>query len=348
VSENHILFEVKSGHGGDVGVVTLNRPEALNALTLSMLENLQEQMEAWESDDRIKAVIIKSAISKAFCAGGDVRYIYQNRQVDDNNLHPFFEVEYKLNRFLHNFSKPYISFCDGITMGGGVGISIHGSHRVGTMETVWAMPETKIGFFPDVGVSYYLAQCPDFTGYYLALSGRSINAVTALDLGLMDFLVPAESLLLLEQRIIDTPFLDNPYQVVTDVINTCVCGSVDTSSLRSYFPVISRCFSLGSISAIFSALELEGCDWSLALLSELKKRSPLSLNVVFHQLNRVVGMTIEEVMLQDSVLARHFLQGYDFYEGARAVLVDKDNQPLWQPSTLQEVTDKMTKHYFMS
>jgi enoyl-CoA hydratase len=341
-----ILFDVQSGVDGNVGVITLNRSKALNALTLSMFEQLSEKMIAWESDASIKAVIIKSSSTRAFCAGGDIRYIYQERVDLSAQPHPFFQIEYQFNQFLHHFKKPYIALCDGITMGGGVGVSIHGSHRVATPNMIWSMPETKIGFFPDVGVSYYLAKCSDYVGYYLALSGRSINAYTAKELGLVDVVVASECLESLESDLVNMEWSDDFLNRVSNLVESYEDANEGDIELQEYFPVIRRCFSQDSVSSIFDALEFEGSDWAISLLEELKQRSPTSLNIAYHQLNRVVGMTLDDVMQQDAVLANHFLQGHDFFEGARALIVEKDNTPAWRPDSIGDVTERMVQAYF--
>jgi enoyl-CoA hydratase len=345
MNEKDIIFQVSTGVGGDVGIIILNRLKALNALSLEMLQQMTVKMQAWERDDSIKAVIIKSASDRVFCAGGDIRFIYQNRHQDFSQPHPYFKTEYELNKFLYHFKKPYIALCDGLTLGGGVGISIHGTHRIVTNHLSWAMPETKIGFFPDVGVSYYLGQCADYFGYYLALSGRTIDASTALELDLVDYVVDSDSLVDLEQRIINTEFGHNVNKSVNKIISRYKC-QLEQSSLNEHAPMIRRCFSLNSVSAIFDALSLESCDWAKSLLQELKQRSPLSLYVTYNQLNNVVGMSLDEVMAQDTSLVHNFLQGHDFYEGTRALIIDKDNLPVWRPARMEDVTDNMVQMYF--
>jgi enoyl-CoA hydratase len=343
--DQYIVFEEKVVTGGRIGFIILNRPQALNALTYDMLVVLTQKMTQWQGDDTILAVIIKSSSERAFCAGGDIRSLYKYRHLRFNQPHPFFSVEYEFNRFLYHFKKPYVAFCNGMTMGGGVGISIHGSHRIASDSMVWAMPETKIGFFPDVGVSYYLAKCPDFVGYYLALSGHSIDAETARLLGLVDFIVPDQSWALCEEKIVSADLTHAPFKKISRILSSC--QSVESlSGLQEYFPLINRCFSLNSLPAIFNALELEDCDWGKQLLVDLYQRAPLSLKITYQQLNRVVGMSLDEVMAQDTGLVHHFLQGHDFYEGARALIVDKDNTPLWKPERMDQVTETMVEHYF--
>ncbi len=345
MDEQDIVFDVAPGVGGDVGVIILNRIKVLNALSFSMLQQMITKMQEWQEDESIKAVIIKSCSAQVFCAGGDIRFIYQNRHQDFSKPHPYFKTEYELNKFLYHFTKPYIALCDGVTMGGGVGISIHGSHRVATNNMTWAMPETKIGFFPDVGVSYYLGQCADYSGYYLALSGRSIDATTALDLDLVDYVVSSESLIDIEQQIINTEFSDKANKSVNKIISGYKCD-LNQSNLQEYAPIIRRCFSLNTVPAIFDALSLESCDWANSLFEELKQRSPLSLYVTYSQLNKVVGMSLDEVMAQDTSLVHNFLQGHDFYEGTRALIIDKDNAPTWRPASMDDVTDNMVQTYF--
>ena len=341
-----ILFDEREGRSGKIGVITLNRSKVLNALSFAMLEQLLEKMTVWQSDPVVKAVVIKSSSSRAFCAGGDIRDIYRERVDVSTKPHPFFHLEYRFNQFLYHFNKPYIALCDGITMGGGVGVSIHGSHRVATPNMVWSMPETKIGFFPDVGVSFYLAKCPDYVGYYLALSGRSIDAVAAKQLGLVDVVVASDRLASLEDDLVNMEWPEDAIGAVSNLLCSYELSQEAECGIQEYFPVISRCFSLESLNAIFDALEFEGSDWAMSLREEMLQRSPISLSVAYHQLNRVLGMSLDEVMQQDAMLARHFLQGHDFFEGTRALIVDKDNAPTWKPGSIGGVTEGMVKAYF--
>ena len=229
-------------------------------------------------------------------------------------------------------------------MGGGVGISVHGSHRVVTERCQWAMPETKIGFFPDVGVSYHLARCPEMVGYYLALSGRSIPAACAHEFGLADAVVDASHLGELEQALYATELCGDVNTVLSDVISHFMTPSV--SLLAEYYPKIRRCFSMCSVAGIIEALALEGDDWSDALIAELNERSPTSLAVTFAQLNRAINFELNEVIQQDAVLANHFLQQPDLFEGVRALLIDKDGQPKWTPATLTAVQPERVEDYF--
>src|SRR3990167_4221018 len=188
-----ILFEELVGHEGNIGLVTLNRPKALNALTHSMILSLDKQLTLWEEQENIKAIVITAVEGRAFCAGGDIRFTYEKWDYNDGSLPLYFRDEYRLNRRIFHYSKPYIALLDGITMGGGVGISIHGSHRVATENLVFAMPETGIGFFPDVGGTYFLPRLPDKFGYYLGITGARIDCYDCCALGLTQHFVSRAS-----------------------------------------------------------------------------------------------------------------------------------------------------------
>ena len=329
------------------GVITLNRPKTLNALNFIMVTQMLEKLNDWALDDTIGAVLIKSEHEKAFCAGGDIRQLYFNQ--DDGMQHSalFFETEYQLNQTIFNFPKPYIALLDGLTMGGGVGISVHGSHRVATEHCQWAMPESKIGFFTDVGASFHLARCSEMVGYYLGLSGRSIDAATAADMGLVDSLVSSAHLQELEQALYATNIddLQNNHHIVSEVISHFVTPMSELS-LAEYYPKIRRCFSMGSVEAIIGALQMEADDWSDQLVQDLTQRSPTSLTVIYKLLNRAINLSFEAVIQQDLIVAKHFLQSDDLFEGIRALLIDKDQKPKWKPAQLADIVNDTVENYF--
>lgn len=330
-----ILFNQKN----HLGIITLNRPQALNALSLDMFLALKKYLALWKNDDSIDAVLIKSNNEKAFCAGGDVKSIYENKNVE--LAKNYFRLEYEINRLIFHYPKPYIALLNGIAMGGGLGISMHGSHCVSSENLRFAMPETLIGFFPDVGVSYHLSRLPDFIGFYLALTGNSLDATIAHQLGLIKNIVPYHHFDGLENKLIQH-----------NLNHEKVCEIVDDFSIpNQYQPIphkdtIKNCFSKNSVEDIFSALNNFPDPFSDEIISVLKARSPTSLKVTFEQLKKAEKIEFDEVIEMDYKIASHMLINHDFFEGVRAAIIDKDKKPKWEPSTLNAVTTEFVEKFF--
>lgn len=330
---------------GQIGLVTLNRPEALNALTLSMLNALQEQLAAWAQDEAIAAVVVRASPGKAFCAGGDIRWLYEAGKSDDPKQMDFFWHEYRLNNYIHHYKKPYIALMDGITMGGGVGISLHGSHPVATERFVFAMPETGIGFFPDIGASYLLSRCPDATGVYLGLTGNRLNAGEAQSLDLVRFTINSEQIDSLLEQLIDTD-LSNHAQIKIDALLHEYTSPIFRDQKMQHLEHISSAFNQPSVEAIFKELQKHDTEWHWQTLNSLKAKSPLSLKVTFAQIKKAKSMSMAECVQMDYCLVGHFMHHPDFYEGVRALLIDKDKKPKWQPGVLSEVSEDMVTSFF--
>lgn len=338
---NDILFEVNN----NLGKIILNRPQALNALNNDMFVQLHEQLVRWEKDVSIKAVIVRSNCEKAFCAGGDIRAIYENKHVSPDVLSDYFRLEYAINRFIAHFSKPYIALTHGITMGGGIGVSLHGSHCVAAENLRWAMPETRIGFFPDVGATYYLSRLPNHIGVYLALTGNAIDEQIALQLCLIKHCVALQDFDALEKKLTETVFGPSDFDVVTKIINLF---SLDVVKIKNTLPMneIASCFCFSTVEEIFYALKSANTDWSQEILSQLLKCSPTSLKVALQQLYNAKEKTIDAVFEMDLQIARVMLEHDDFYEGVRAAIIDKDKNPQWKPKNLSDVTNKLIDNYF--
>ncbi|PJD91417.1 MAG: 3-hydroxyisobutyryl-CoA hydrolase [Legionella sp.] len=324
--------------------MTLHRPKALHALSLPMIDIMTQQLLLWQSDDTIHAVVVQASAGKAFCAGGDVRQIYQLRSDFSQQLN-FFEREYRLNQLIHDFPKPYIALMDGITMGGGVGVSLHGSHPVASERFVFAMPETGIGFFPDIGASHILARCPGQFGFYLGLTGDRINAKDAVALKLVAALVPAEDFPKLVTTLLAADLSHNAHQTVNECLAAYAENNV-TSSLIKKEEGIDACFVADSLERILDRLQQRKEVWFQDLYTRLLTKSPLSLKVTLQQLRMTRSKNLAACLEIDGRLVRHFLQDHDFYEGVRAVVVDKDHQPYWQPMTVADVTPMMVNRYF--
>lgn len=328
-----------------LGIIMLNRPQALNALTHEMAIALYEQLEQWEAEQEIKAVTIQGKGEKAFCAGGDIRKIYDARHDKHLAIKQFFWDEYRLNHRIHHYPKPYIALLDGITMGGGVGVSIHGSHRIATELFSFAMPETGIGFFPDIGGSYFLSRCPGQTGIYLGLTGTRIKAADALYLGLIDYFVLEEKKAELLDALASTRLLGYPHTAITEIIKS-FSTPAETAPLINYRELIDQCFVFNTIEEIFTALRAQDNEWCTNTLKILQSKSPTSLKVTLQQLRNAATLDFDQCMQMEYRMVLRFLAGHDFYEGVRAVIVDKDQKPQWQPAELSAVTQNDVDKYF--
>lgn len=341
-----ILFEELQGKGGNLGIITLNRPAALNSLNIEMIEAMYAQLGAWQTARHIKAVIIQSAKGRAFCAGGDIRLAYERMKNQDPHTVDFFRDEYQLNRRIFHFPKPYIALLDGITMGGGVGISIHGSHRLATDKLLFAMPETGIGFFPDVGASYFLPRLPHRMGYYLGLTGARINCDDCVALGIATQKVSSESFPQLIQALAETAFDEEPRIAVTKII-AAFDQPHASSILMQEQQVINQCFGADSMDEILHALLRSENDFCKQAASVLASKSPTSLKISLRALQNGHDLTFDDCMQQDYRLVSRFLKGHDFAEGIRAVIIDKDQSPRWKPAQLSEVSEGEVKKYFL-
>lgn len=329
-----------------LGMITLTRPQALNALNLTMINALQQQLSSWQADDSVHAVVIQ-AEGRAFCAGGDIRELHTHKAHDLSEKLHFFWHEYRLNYFIRQFSKPYIALMDGITMGGGVGIALHGSHPIAGEHFSFAMPETGIGFFPDVGASYLLAHCPGYLGFYLGLTGNRLNVDESFAAGLIKGIIPAEHFADFLTALSETDLSLNAFVGVERCLSQYSRLPQSSTELSKNNSMINDCFSHASVGDILSALSSKKNEWARKVHEQLLKKSPLSLEVTFIQLHRAKSMKFAACLKMDYLLASHFLKDSDFYEGIRALLVDKDNQPQWQPSSLTAIDEHQVANYFI-
>ncbi|MDA8443771.1 enoyl-CoA hydratase/isomerase family protein [Paracidovorax valerianellae] len=348
VATAEVLSEVR----GQVGFITLNRPRALNALSLGMVRALMQTLLAWQHDERIAAVAIRGSNKEgpfgAFCAGGDIRFLHQAGSQGDPRLEDFFTEEYALNHLIHHYGKPYIAVMDGIVMGGGMGISQGASLRIVTERTKMAMPETAIGLFPDVGGGYFLSRCPGYAGEWLGLTGDTIGAGEAVALGLADGCMPSDQQAAVWEALGSGSFVDG--KAVENLIATKFIAkeALDTAVVAE----IDQCFSLGSVQAIISALEAAGSEWARAAAATLRKRSPLMLHVVLEQIRRARGMDLAADLRMERDMVRHcfYLRPgqSETVEGIRALAVDKDHAPRWNPARIEDVTPEMVAPFFDS
>jgi enoyl-CoA hydratase len=327
---------------GNLGVITLNKPQALNALSLAMIAVIEPQLHAWASDDNIAAVVIQGAGDRVFCAGGDIQDLYEKR--GNNYGAIYFTAEYSLNVTIFNYPKPYIALMDGVVMGGGVGVSVHGSHRVVTERTLFAMPETGIGLFPDIGASWFLTRCPGEIGMYLGLTGYRMRAADCLYAGIGDVHIPSDNLDAVIDALVSTP----PEADVISAVLSQFSADPGPNKLAEYRAAIDRCFSATSVEAILTRLAAEDSVWADGTAGVIGTKSPTSLKVSFRQLR--IGPTLkrfEDVMAMEFRIGDRCYHGNDLFEGIRAVVIDKDGAPNWQPPDLAGVSETDVDEYFV-
>jgi enoyl-CoA hydratase len=327
---------------GEAGLITLNRPKALNALTLAMVREMRRALDAWAKDPAVTRIIVQGAGEKAFCAGGDIRQLTEDLRAGrrDEAL-AFWREEYQLNIAIKRYPKPYISLIDGICMGGGVGVSLHGTVRVAGDRYLFAMPEVGIGFFPDVGATYALPRLPGQMGMYLALTGERVKRADAMMLGLATHAVPSGNIEGLRQALI----AGDPVEVAL----SRVAIDPDPAPLEAERDLIDACFSADSVIDILTRLDRaaeKGSDFAARTVAGMRAKSPTSMNLAFEQVRRGATMDFEDAMKTEFRIVSRIGDGHDFFEGVRALLIDKDNQPRWQPASLEAVDRAVIEHHF--
>lgn len=335
-----ILFSQDSG----VGVIMLNRPDVLNALSTDMCLKLDEQLKEWESNDEINVVIIEGAGEKAFCAGGDVRSIVEQGYQENAIAKEFFATEYKMNARIHHFSKPFIALLDGIVMGGGVGVSIHGSHRIVTEKTLFAMPESAIGLIPDVGGSYFLPRLPGALGRYLGLTGARLKGSDILYAGIGTAYMSSDKINDFVEALKNEDIIshDDVDQLIAKIAEDPGHAPID-----EFRDLIDAAFSELTVEDIFEHLSEIDHDWARETYAVLKKMSPISLKLITEQLNRGGKLEFDDCMIMEyRIVCAISAYDSDFYEGVRAVLIDKDHNPNWMPAKLGDVNHEMVLAHF--
>jgi enoyl-CoA hydratase len=336
-SEPHIRIETE----GAAGIITLNRPRVLNALTTPMRAEMSAAMRRWARDPQIYAVLLASTSERAFCAGGDLREFVEWGRTAPAMARRSLAEEYALNWQLECFTKPTVSLIDGVVMGSGVGISLYGTHRIAGERYRFAMPETGVGLFPDVGVCWAFARLPGEVGTYLALTGRTIGPADAYRLGLLTHCIPAERFSEIRSAVAGAdpidPVLDERHQDPGP-------GELDTVA-----QAIARCFATTTVEGIIAALREEQGDtaeWAQGVVRELEQRSPVSLKLTVRHVREARGLDLRRTLIGDYRLACRCLEHEDLYEGVRAMLIDRDRQPAWQPRRLEDVSDALIESYF--
>lgn len=351
MSDNTVLAQLR----GQLGVITLNRPSALNALSLAMIREITAALLGWRHDDAVQAVLLRGAgregKAPAFCAGGDIRFFHQAALAGDPALEDFFTEEYSLNHLIHGYGKPTIVLMDGITMGGGMGLAQGATLRVATEHSKLAMPETHIGLFPDVGGGWFLGRCPGHVGEYLALTGHVMGAADAIEVGLADVHLPAAELPALIESLADQP-IENGAQALA-AVRARARPAAHAGTLAAHRAAIDRHFAAPSVPAIAASLAQDGSEWATHTLALLRQRSPLMLAVTLEQLRRARGMRLDDELRMERDLVRHCFHlrpgaASETVEGIRALAVDKDHQPRWQPAAIEAVDAAQVEPFFVS
>ncbi|WBY09963.1 enoyl-CoA hydratase/isomerase family protein [Sphingomonas sp. 7/4-4] len=326
---------------GRTGRIRLNRPKAIHALNTAMCAKMLDALLAWRSDTDVEAVLIDHAEGRGFCAGGDIRMIAESGAGDGAAARDFFRVEYQLNHALFTYAKPIVAFMDGITMGGGVGISMPAKFRVATENTRFAMPETGIGLFPDVGGGWYLSRLPGRIGEYLALTGARLNGADCLKLGLATHYMASAKLDEAKQGLIERPSSE-----IVSVLEG-MADVPDDDTILEHRADIDRLFAGDTLEEIIAALAADSGLWAKEQLAILATKSPQAMKVSLHLVRLGRHMpSFEDEMRQEFAVASRVVQRPDFAEGVRAVIVDKDNEPRWQPATIEGVTDHVIDQIF--
>lgn len=341
-----ILFASADG----LATVLLNRPRALNALSLNKVRQLDPMLRQWAADDSVHCVVVEGAGDKAFCAGGDIRALWDaNRTGDLETLRTFFAEEYRLNRLIRTYPKPYVALMDGITMGGGVGISIHGSHRIATERTLFAMPETGIGMIPDVGGTYFLPRLPGHVGLFLGLTGARLKAADAYAIGIATHVIPSER----RDEVVAALREAEREELTPDQLQTAVTCILEmfhedpgTGALERHQDDIENLFNRASVEEITEALLSDGRPWAQEQAKTLASKSPFALKVTFRQLQLGAQLEFDRCMQVEWRVSQRLAAGPDFAEGVRAVIVDKDNAPRWSAASLAEVDNAVVDALF--
>lgn len=312
---------------GRLALATLNRPAALNALNRDMIGALHRQLVEWAADPAVDVVAVEGAGERAFCAGGDVVSLYHQGRVSAEVWQGFFHDEYRLNQAIARYPKPFVALVDGISMGGGVGVSVHAPFRVATERTLFAMPETGIGLIPDVGASHALAHFPGEFGTWAGLTGARVRGADAVHIGYCSHFVPSAELAALKER------LGNSAETVDHVLKTFDSIGREPDGLATLRDGIDYHFSHHEVEAILASLD-GGDDWAMQQAATIRTMSPTSLKLTLHALRAAEGSTLEEALKLEYRMVCAIRDHHDFYEGIRAQLIDKDKSPAWAPATL--------------
>lgn len=344
--EGHVLSEVRNR----IGHLVLNRPAGLNALTLEMVRTLKTCLDDWAVDPQVKAVLLRGSGDRAFCAGGDIRSLYDSYQTGDSVHTDFFVEEYALDLTLHHYRKPVMVLMDGLTLGGGMGLAQAADLRIVTERSRLAMPETGIGYFPDVGGSYFLPRLPGELGIYLGVTGVQIQAADALYCGLADWHMGSDRVATLDERLQHITWTEYPLKDLQGVLARLGVQVLSHPPLDKLRPAIDHFFGLPDIASMIEQLQqvsvANSQKWARATAQLMVGRSPLAMSVTLEMLRRGRHMTLEECFAMELQLDRQWFAQGDIIEGVRALLIDKDKNPRWNPPTVQDLSPGQVEAFF--
>lgn len=346
---NYVLSEIKN----HIGIITLDRPKALNSLSLEMVRAITEKLLVWRDDQNVRAVFIHSSSEKAFCAGGDIRFFYdvgtQSPMQDSALLEDFFTEEYALNHLIHFYPKPYIALMHGVVMGGGMGIAQSGVSsrlRIVTERTKMAMPEVNIGLFPDVGGGYFLNQTPGEIGTYLGLTGEIIQAADAIYADLADVYIPSSAIPELMLLLESSTAADVRLAIREFAAQFAAQLATHSCHLAMHRSMIDQHFCANELTAIYTSLQTENSTFASSTIATMNKRSPLMMAVTLEQLRRCQKKTVAECLRLERTMVRHCFKHGEVLEGVRALVVDKDNMPRWSPANIAKVDATIVQSFF--
>lgn len=330
-----VLTEVRN----NVGHLTLNRVAAFNAINLEMVRSIAQQLNDWAADENVVAVVLRANGDKAFCAGGDIRELYSNAKEGNGLNEIFFSEEYALDQHIHAYPKPFIALIDGLTLGGGMGLVQGASFRIVTEKAHLGMPEVSIGFFPDVGGSYFLSRLPSEIGTYMGVSGNPVGAADALQVGLADWFLHAEQISELDRCLDNMQWGHSSQEAIRSLLNTLASKRASGSKLAPVRAAIEQHFSKDSVAEIIASLASETDDsikpWSEELLATLRSRSPIAMATTLTMLRRAKDLSLADCFRLEYHLGTQWFTKGDFMEGVRALIIDKDKNPQWQPATIE-------------
>ena len=345
-----VSAEVLATVRNQIGHLTLNRPAGLNALTLDMVRSLRRYLDDWSDDPHVRAVVLRGEGPKGFCAGGDIRSLHDSFTAGTSLHQDFFVEEYALDLCIHRYPKPVLVLMDGYTLGGGMGLAQGADLRVVTERSRLGMPEVGIGYFPDVGGSYFLSRIPGELGTYLGVSGAQIQAADALYCGLADWYLGSDRLAALDAGLDRLSFGEQPLKDLQGLLATLGTQTLDNAPLSRLRPVIDHFFGLADVPSIVEQLRTvtvaDSHPWALATADQLETRSPLAMAVTLEMLRRARHLELEDCFAMELHLDRQWFERGDIIEGVRALIVDKDKQPRWNPPTLAALDRQHVEHFF--
>ena len=346
MTEQTVLVDVRNS----VGHLTLNRPAGLNALNLDMVRQLRQQLDAWWNDDQVRVVVLRANGEKAFCAGGDIRGLHDSYLAGDGMYMTFFAEEYALDQLIHDYPKPVVALMDGFVLGGGMGLAQAASHRVVTERVKMGMPETGIGYFPDVGGSYFLPRLEGAIGQYLGVTGAHIRAADALYCGLADHCLSSELIGELDQALDSMQWSEEPDSDLDQLMHKRASRKIPGSEIKAMRSAIDHHFSQPDMLRIRASLTAEECpayqDWAERTLAAIDSKSPLAMNVTLELLRQGRELSLPDCFALELHLDSQWFAKGDIMEGVRALIIDKDKSPKWNPPTLEDVSSARVAEFF--